>query len=141
MSAAKETATEWASSFTTLEENPDIIRAKSLIFLMAAAFSPYFSRSSQKAAFISGIRFSTEAAISALIEVSPIPLAGLFTTLLKDSSSAGFAASLKYAITSLTSALSKNEFPENIIYGIFLLLRASSRALDWEFVLYNIAKS
>ena len=48
----------------------------------------------------------------ALREVLPIPLAGLLTMRLKDSSSLGFTASLKYAIISFTSALSKKEFPE-----------------------------
>ena len=54
----------------------------------------------------------TAADIKAVIEVSPIPRVGLFTTRLKDSSSLTLIANLKYAITSFTSALSKKEFPE-----------------------------
>ena len=72
---------------------------------------------------------------------SPKPLGGLFTVLSKAESSDVLTDSLRYAITSLTSALSKNLNPPNILYGILLEFNSSSNLRDKKFDLYNSAIS
>ena len=111
---ASAAATSFAFSFCALRHRRLIISQKSLIFFIAACLSPNSSRSSEKAALNKDSPCVWAAAESAARDVSPIPLAGLFTMRLNDSSSFRLTASLKYAIISLTSARSKKEFPEYI---------------------------
>ena len=82
--------------------------------LMAALLRPYSASLSPEAALKRLTPSALAAAITAPRVVSPMDLAGLLTTRLKDSSSLLLTTSLKYAIISLTSALSKKDFPEKI---------------------------
>ena len=92
---ASAAATSLASSFWALSANLPIISQNSLIFLTAADFKPNFSRSSEYAALKRDSSCSLAAAERAVSEVSPMPLAGLLTILLNDSSSLRLTASLK----------------------------------------------
>ena len=95
----------YALDVFTFRATSSISFTKSKRRVAAAGLMPKAARLPEWSA--SHIEKEAEPAAAKLpIVVSPIPLGGTFTALLKASSSLGFTKSLMYAITSFTSALS-----------------------------------
>ena len=88
-------ARAWASVVAALAANAFIISQKTLILAKAGALRPYSAKSVRNAALNMEVSLAEAIKANAPIEVSPIPRVGIFTTLLKDSSSLTLTTSFR----------------------------------------------